>query len=115
MSIEKLRTAYAAATDSQWAYDGDGRLYGTDEDGESYLVCDVVGASEFGVNEQDVKNAEFIALAHEMMPQLLLAVAFLKETVHALETPGDFDEAGLVDTRLDAGAFLAELEALEEA
>ena len=75
MSIEKLRAAYAAATPGPWQERFvTGLIYGTDEDGGAYLVCDVAGDRDYEPNEQDMKNAEFIALAHKMMPELLDAV-----------------------------------------
>ena len=74
MSIEKLKAAYAAATPGPWEeLFVTGLLYGTDEDG-AYLVCDVIGDRDYEPNQQDLKNAEFIALAHKMMPELLDAV-----------------------------------------
>lgn len=109
MSIEKLRAAYAAATPRTWEV--------LMTAGVPHVAC----LTESGVDVQTVAacgtrtDAEFIAVAWQMMPQLLLAVAFLKEVTQVLTTPEDFDEDARRDTRVDAGVFLEALEAMEEA
>lgn len=78
--LEQLKAVYEAATPGEWARNllDEGLIYGADEDGD-YLICDVVGDPEHAVSEQDTKNAEFIALAHNLMPALLEAMQLLQE------------------------------------
>lgn len=110
-NIEKLKAAFEAATGGEWESKDDRLIYGIDDEGcDSYLVCDVVGAPEYAVNEQDAKNAEFIVLAHNLMPVLLEALDLLKQATHLLESPGDFSEDDRENVMLDAGDFLAGLE-----
>ncbi len=99
--IEQLKAAYDAARGGKWSAPGH---YEVVNDADE-LVCNDVASTP---------TAEFIALAHNMMPQLLLAVAWLKETVLVLTTPEDLDEDARRATRRHAGLFLEELEKLED-
>lgn len=82
--IEELKAAYEAATPGDWEYD-DGLIYGppADSSEEAYLVCDV-SPGMIGVNEQDEHNINFIALAHNLMPQILGAATLLKDLRNSL-------------------------------
>lgn len=109
--LKELKSAFEASTGGEWESKDDGLIYGIDDEGcDSYLVCDVVGDPEYAVNEQDAKNAEFIALAHNLMPVLLEALDLLKQATHLLESPGDFSEDDRENVMLDASGFLAGLE-----
>ena len=72
--LEELKVAYEAATPGEWWEDDDGFVAAGH--GDSYRTvadarCDVAPFSD--------ANTEFIALAHNMMPQLLEAVGLLED------------------------------------
>ena len=79
--IEELKAAYEAATKGAWR---------TFEDDESTDVMDKHGdhiLTMCGLN--DSRDATFIALAHNLMPQLLEAVELLKELRNSLSQYDD--------------------------
>lgn len=86
--IEKLKAAYEAATPGEWAYNDDGRILGSSNITEAYLVCDVVGNTTDSVSEQDEHNADFIALAHNTMPALIEGVKALNFLIQDVEAVG---------------------------
>jgi hypothetical protein len=105
MSTEKLKAAYAAATPGPWEFDGDG-LMGPESDDEQNFVCTFEEHPEFALTEQDYKNAEFIALAYNLMPQLLKAME-LAEVISRMKTDGEIQE------RTDFGDCMSGADACE--
>ena len=114
--IEELKAAYAAATPGEWlSREGDTlnpeRIYGVvkvlspdqhgcdPSDGErTEVIVEVYPTA----HDEGKVDAEFIALAHNMMPQLLEAV----ETLRAIRAryEGEFDNKAL----MDKGALLTD-------
>ena len=106
--LEKLAAAHQAANKSDWEtwpdFDEGGHT------GHTYIgprECPVLVTCCDGVEA----DAEFVALAHKLMPDLLEAVEMLKMAAHALETPGDFSPEEMQTQVIgNIGAFLARLE-----
>ena len=93
--IEELKAAYAAATQGEWStyapcigQDGfpDNYNIGCDTETRSTYVASVPGAAHYAWSQN---NAKFIALAHNLMPQLLEAVELLKELRNSLSQYDD--------------------------
>ena len=85
--IEELKAAYAASTQGEWStyapcsgQDGfpDNYNIGCDTETRSTYVASVPGAAHYAWSQN---NAKFIALAHNLMPQLLEAVNHLQNMV----------------------------------
>lgn len=74
--IDELKAAYLGSTPGPW-FEQDGQIVGDPAD--HYLICDLAGDAQAAINEQDEINGEFIALAHNLMPALLAAVATLEQ------------------------------------
>lgn len=77
--LEQLKTAYEAVPKATWKYDND-----------LSAVVYVSGmklkvAADFGKIDDSEANADFIALAHNLMPALLEAVEALRELKEAVE------------------------------
>lgn len=121
----KLKEMYAAATLGEWKPCRDGEDFDgpyfeiEDEDRvefEARPFTSIRSSSGTVAAAHDLftfksADAEFIALAHNLMPQLFEAVELLKVAAHALETPGDFSPEEL-ETQVvgDIGEFLATFE-----
>lgn len=91
MSIEKLKAAYAATTGGEWGYitpdtdeDDDWmNLYSRPEDrSEEIFVTRFNGSTAY-------PDAKFIAIANNMMPELLEAVDVLLDSLMAWENEAD--------------------------
>ena len=106
--LEELNAAYAASTQGEWStyapcsgQDGftDNYNIGCDTETRSTYVASVPGAAHYAWSQN---NAKFIALAHNLMPQLLEAV----ETLRAIRAryEGEFDNKAL----MDKGALLTD-------
>ena len=80
--IEELKTAFAASTPGEWSYteqsNGLNSVYGNCQY-ESMADADLVA---FDLQNGD--DAEFIALAHNLMPALLMAVDLCECSLRAL-------------------------------
>ena len=84
--LKELKVAYEAATPGEWWEDDDGFVAAGH--GDSYRTvadarCDVAPFSD--------ANTEFIALAHNLMPQLLEAVEVLKAVVPLMDIAFNYD------------------------
>lgn len=90
--IEELRTAYEAATPGEWGVDSDTHVtkwsFGKDRCG-----CRSVAQTGHGLNQpqsdENCANATFIALSHNLMPQLLEAMVLMQEACEH-DTPISF-------------------------
>jgi hypothetical protein len=80
-TIDQLKAAYAAATPGEWAGNNDGIVGKLQEDGDNFVICDCVDTPALGAWPEEIQNAVFIALAHNLMPDLLEAVESLEEFV----------------------------------
>jgi hypothetical protein len=86
-TIDKLKAAHAAATPGEWVVEPRHSVFGSVGTVHGRMICLMYQQSG-----DEKTNAEFIALAHNHMPDLLEAVELLDVALHALETPGDFTE-----------------------
>ena len=89
--LEQLNAAYAASTQGEWStyapcsgQDGfpDNYSIGCDTETRSTYVASVPGATHYAWSQN---NAKFIALAHNMMPDLLEAVDLLRLAAATIE------------------------------
>lgn len=78
--LEQLKAAHAASTQGAWVLNANNDI--TSGKGSIAWL-----PAEYATQKP---NAEAIALAHNMMPDLLETVELLGVALHALETPGDF-------------------------
>ena len=114
--LEQLKAAYEAATPGEWKpcreHEGfDGPMFDLDADErseyESRPFVRICAESDNVTTNHDLfefrrTDANFIALAHNMMPQLLEAVEALKAVRARYE--GEFDNPAL----MDRGALLTD-------
>lgn len=77
-TIERIIAAHAAATPGEWVGNNDGLVVKLQEDGDNCVICDCADEPALGASPEEIHNAEFIALAHNHMPELLEAVAVLE-------------------------------------
>ena len=100
--LEELKAAYEAATPGEWVTGKGGTAYYPLQIRCVSSDWDSLIAAFHSWDAQKESNANFIALAHNLMPQLLEAV----ETLRAIRAryEGEFDNKAL----MDKGALLTD-------
>lgn len=112
MILQKLKAAFAAATQGEWDSSGEVRveIIGADEFPEC-CICECkggLGAHE-DISDETLANAAFIALSHEAMPLLLEGVDILEESLSAWEDEEDSVKAEHASLIKKTKAWMAKL------
>ena len=98
--LEKLKAAHEASTQGEWEVLGDFGHKVLTPNPNAFFTLNI----ERGQAQTQLANAEFIALAHGMMPQLLEAVEQRDKLLDARQAFVDYEKA--MDARDDINGML---------
>lgn len=94
--IEELRAAFNASTRGDWCTDGGIVHACRDEIDDTVFVADCANDPGSGAEECEIRNADFIARAHSLMPRLLELAQTVDRYLKAQANDELLDDAWIV-------------------